>query len=231
MLKTIKLSIFFGLFLFTFVFTQGTFAQQVLPGNTSTNPNKNNVKQANPVAAENRSDKAVVAQNRAGTDAAMVKNNALTQARLKVCQTREARISNRFTNLKSLGAQVQQAYEGHIVRVDYYYNNNLVPQGYVLQNYNELKANIETNQAAVNTAMEKVRNTEQNFSCNSEDPKGVADAFRLNMSEVIAANKEYKLSVREFVAAVRDLAKEARTVTLNESPEVSPVATQGAVID
>lgn len=216
MLNTAKLLIFFGLFLFPLIFVQTTFAQQVLPGSTNRNE-----KAVNPVAAENKSDKTQIVQNKAGTAAAVIKNNALTQTRLKVCQTREARISNRFTNLKSLGAQVQQAYEGHIARVDYYYNNTLVPQGFVLQNYDELKADIETNQTAVNTAMEQVRNTGQDFSCNSEDPKGMADAFRLNMSEVIAANKEYKLSVRAFAVAVRDLAKESKDVTLNEESEVT----------
>jgi len=216
MLKTIKLSIFFGLFLFSLVFVQGVLAQEVLPGNTNRTE-----KAVNPVAAENKSDKAQIVQNKAGSAAAMVKNNALTQARLKVCQTREARISNRFTNLKSLGAQVQQAYEGHMARIDYYYNNTLVPQGFVLQNYEALKAEIAANQVEVNATMEQVRNAGQSFSCNSEDPKGEVDAFRLNMSTMIAANKEYKLSVRAFAVAVRDLAKESKDVTLNEESEVT----------
>ena len=224
MLKTAKLSIFFGLLLASLVFVQGTFAQAVLPGNTN-----RNVKEANPVAAENMSDKAMVAQNKTGTDAAMMRKNNLTEARLRICQSREERISNRFTNVLSLGARVQQNFEGFIARVDYFYVNTLSPQGYTLENYSELKADTATKQAAVNAALAEVRAGGQDFSCDSEDPKAQADTFRTNSQALITANKEYRTSVRTFVAAVRDLAKEMRTATLSVTPEVSPVATGGAV--
>jgi hypothetical protein len=225
MLRTIKLSIFFGL-LFSLVFVPGAYAQQVLPGNTGNNPNKT-VKEENPGAAANRSDKAQLVQNRAGTDAAaMIKNN-LSEARLRVCESRQERIANRFKNLQSLGAGAHQTFYGFVERVDYYYLNTLVPQGYALENYDLLKADIASNEEAVKASLEAVRAVGQDFNCMSEDPKGQADAFRVNMQEVISANREYKASVRAFVAAVRDLAIESRTATLDTDSVESATGAAG----
>ena len=215
MLKTIKLSIFFGLAFVTLTSTTGVFAQ----GNSTANSNRNNVKEVNPVAAANRSDKSVAAaQNRSGTGAAMMIKNNLSAARLKTCEARQERISNRFTNLLTLGTRASQNFAGFVARVDYYYVNTLQAQGYSLDNYDELMADIETNEQAVTTALDAVRGVGQDFSCTSEDPKGQADAFRANMQQVIAANKEYKNSVRAYVAAVRDLAIQVRTAKLSTTP-------------
>lgn len=225
MLKTAKLSIILSLFISIVFFAQVASAQQVLPGNTNVNEESVKAKMD-----EAKTNKVQVAQYKTGTGAAMMAKNKLNESRLKICQSREERISNRFMNLKSLGAQMVQAHEGHVVKVDYFYNNTLVPQGFVLENYEVLKADMATKKTAVNTAMEQVRASGQDFSCSSEDPKAQADTFRINMSKLITANKEYKASVRAFVVAIRELAKESKDATLKVSPAVSPVVTPETVV-
>ncbi len=71
--------------------------------------------------------------------------------------------------------------------------------------------------------MAKAQADGANFSCDSDDPKGSADTFRQDMQALMLANKAYKISVRTFVVAVRDLAVKAKTAKLSPSPIVSPV--------
>jgi hypothetical protein len=106
----------------------------------------------------------------------------------------------------------------------------LVAKGYTLENYDALKTDIATKQSAVKTALEQVRASGKDFSCDSEDPKAQTDTVRQNMQALINANKAYKASVKTFVAAVRDLAKEAKSATLSPSPEVSPEAELSPVV-
>jgi len=215
MLKTLKLSVFFGLLVLFFAFTKvNVLAIYDEAVNTTSSEEYKETKSVERMELKNKVNEKVE------TKAAM-KVEKLSEARLKICQSREERISNRFTNLLSLGAGSHQNFEGFVVRVDDFYQNTLVVQGYSLENYKVLKADIAKNQVAVKTALEQVRLSGRDFSCDSEDPKAQTDTFRQNMQVLINANKAYKTSVRTFVAAVRDLAKEAKSATLSPSPEVS----------
>lgn len=222
MLKTIKLSIFFGLFLLIFASANSTWAIE-----DSTTIDKSTIKNERAVEKINAAND--IKEKVEATTA--VKKANLSEARLRTCEAREQKIANRYKNLLTMGSRFHPYYDKIVARVDYFYTNNLVPNGLILENYDSLKADITSNKEAVSSALAQVQASGQEFSCDSDDPKGEADTFRTNMQALIASNKEYKTSVRAFVVAVRDLAKEAKAATLSITPEVSPVVTEGAVTE
>lgn len=136
-----------------------------------------------------------------------MKKVKLSQARLNICRNRSEKIGMRYKNMLGLGMKIDSDRQSIVTRVDTYYNSKLVSAGHTLSNYATLKADIATKQANVKIALDKAKASGVSFSCDSEDPRADADAFRANMQALIAANKEYKLAVRSFVVSVRDLSK------------------------
>ncbi len=152
------------------------------------------------------------------SERAQKKEERLSEARLKICEARSSVIKGR---LKSLNARAKIIHEGHekiYLRVDKFYNEKLVANGYKLSNYDTLKKNVEDNKAKVIALHSALKDTGEGFDCNSDDPKGEVDAFKEDMKELILANKAYKDSIHVFVKAVRDLAKTAKLEKISVTP-------------
>lgn len=158
------------------------------------------------------------------SDAAQKRAEKLSEARLKLCKTRANLIANRIRAMLNIGTNRHKRFENLIARVDEFYINKLVPNGYSIPNYNDLKAEIEANEANVKTLLDAAKESGQVFDCNSDDPKGQAQAFHDDVKALIEANQAYKESIKAFVTAVRDLAKTAKLDKI--SPSASPSATQ-----
>lgn len=152
------------------------------------------------------------------SERAQKKEERLSEARLKICEARSNVIKGR---LKSLNARAKIIHEGHekiFLRVDKFYNEKLVTNGYKLSNYDTLKKNVEDNKAKVIALHSALKDTGEGFDCNSDDPKREVDAFKEDMKELILANKAYKDSIHVFVKAVRDLAKTAKLDKISGTP-------------
>ncbi|MBI4097597.1 MAG: hypothetical protein HY426_01000 [Candidatus Levybacteria bacterium] len=158
-------------------------------------------------------------KNRA-SEAAQRRAEKLSEARLKVCHARALAIGNRLKAMHKRATVIHTGHEKIYAKVDEFYNNRLVPNGYSLSNYADLKAEIEANKTNVQTLLDAAKETGTDFDCSSEDPKGQLDAFHEDMKALIEANKTYKESIHAFVKAVRDLAKTAKPEKLSPSPEV-----------
>lgn len=163
-------------------------------------------------------------KNRA-SDAAAKRKEKLSEARLKVCKARAQAIGNRLKAMYKRATVIHKGHEKIYARVDKFYNEKLVPNGYTLSNYADLKAEIEANKANVQTLLEAAKKTSTDFDCSLEDPKGQLDAFHEDMKALIEANKTYKESIHTFVKAVRDLAKTAKLDKLSPGPSSSPAPT------
>lgn len=156
-------------------------------------------------------------KNRA-SEAAQKRKEKLSEARLKLCKARANAIGNRLKAMHQRATVIHKGHEKIYARVDEFYNNKLVPNGYVLSNYADLKAEIEANKTNVQTLLDAAKTSGTDFSCDSEDPKGQVDAFHEDMNALIEANKTYKESIHTFVKAVRDLAKTAKAEKVSPSP-------------
>lgn len=150
--------------------------------------------------------------------AAERRQEKLSQARLKVCEGRSRAIGNRLKSMHKRATLIHKGHEKTYAKVDEFYNKRLVPNGYTLSNYADLKAEIAANKANVQALLEAATKTGTDFDCSSEDPKGQVDAFKEDMKALIDANKTYKESIHAFVKAVRNLAKTAKLDKLSTTP-------------
>ena len=144
------------------------------------------------------------------SEAAERRAQKLSEARLRVCKGRSISLHNRVKNTINRGGKMHQRLESLVVAVDKFYTNRLVPQGLTLDNHDELLADIEAKEANVASLLDQAKATGEEFDCESDDPKGQLESFKGDMKAVIEAFKEYKLSVRTFVKAVKDLAAESK---------------------
>ena len=158
------------------------------------------------------------------SDAAQIRQEKLSAARLRICQARANNISKRVTFMLEHGVAVNRGHVKIEERVDEFYNNRLVANGYELDNYETLKEEIETTKANVLTLLNLAKESGADFDCESDDPKSQIDAFKEDIRELILANKAYKESVHNFVRAVLALAKEARA---DQAATISPEPTEG----
>lgn len=142
----------------------------------------------------------------------------LSKARLNVCEARAKAIGNRLKAMHKRATLIHKGHEKTYAKVDEFYNKRLVPNGYNLSNYEDLKAEIAANKANVQALLEAATKTGTDFDCSSEDPKGQVDEFREDMKALIEANKAYKESIHTFVKAVRDLAKSVKLEKLSVTP-------------
>lgn len=159
------------------------------------------------------------------SEAATKRKDKLSDIRLRLCEARQRGISQRVKFMLVRGKIIHTGHQKIYQRVDEFYNNKLVPKGYTLSNYADLKAEIEANKANVQTLLDAAKESGENFDCSSDDPKGQIDAFRADIKALIEANNAYKQSIHEFVKAVRDLAKTARLDKISPSPSITPEVT------
>lgn len=225
MLKTMKLAVFFGLFLFIFSLVGNVYAQ-------NSNANQNAVDRANSRAVGNtNSSNSLNATDKASKAATRVQK--LSENRLRICEARQEKIQNRFTNLMNLGTSSNKAFEMIVLRVSNYYDNNLVSQDTNPEAISALLADIDLKKADVDSSLEALRGVGSTFSCESDDPKGQAESFRAGMNDLIDAKKAYRQSIRAYVVAVRDLAKEVRAAQeaeVSEPTEEESATTSAGVV-
>lgn len=159
----------------------------------------------------------LVAQNSQNTATSAGKKAHLDQVKLKICQKKQAGIQKRSQNLVRRGNLIFSRFDRIVERVKQYYNNRLVPKDLTIENYDLMLANIEANKTTVKEALSTAENAAKAFDCSSDDPKGQIHTFRVEMTNVIRALKEYKKSVIDFLVAVRTKGKNIKTPTATPS--------------
>ena len=129
---------------------------------------------------------------------AAIRKEKLAEAKQKVCETRKKIIVNRSNKIAERAQKQFEVFQNHAQRVDDYYNNKLLPKGIIVPNYEALKADIAAKKDAVQVAIEAAKAAAANFDC-----AGQLATFREDMREAIAALKEYRTSIRNFIVAIR----------------------------
>jgi hypothetical protein len=127
----------------------------------------------------------------------------LDGAKLKACQAREKGLERRSETLVKRVEKIAAKFDKIAGKVDTYYFETLVPAGKSVDNYANLKADIETQKVAAQTALASAKQNLASFSCEGADPKGTMAAFRTDIQAVNAALKEYRTAVKDLIVAVR----------------------------
>ncbi|MBI2032288.1 MAG: hypothetical protein HYT09_01440 [Candidatus Levybacteria bacterium] len=234
MRKSIKVFSFLIAIFIAFLFFAPAFAQE----NTGTTSSEDSVSSTNPRAQrtqnirereEARITKAAELKSAAVTKAAERKDarasraaerkEKLSEARIRVCKARAKNIQARIKSLHERAGLIHQRHEKILEMVDNFYNEKLVPESLVLPDYDVLKTDIEENTAEVAALLDQAKETGGEFDCESDDPKGQLDSFREDAKALHDAVVAYRKSVKAFIEAVRNLAKQAKSDAASESAE------------
>lgn len=132
-------------------------------------------------------------------------SQASSQGMLKACQARESAIKTRMTHLTQLATNMMNNFDKHASRVEKYYTTKVVLSGKTVSNYDSLVSDINTKKAAVSAALTKAQTDVQSFNCSTTNPKGVMIQFRQDMQAVKKALKDFRISIKNLIVAVRSV--------------------------
>jgi hypothetical protein len=129
----------------------------------------------------------------------------LTEAKLKICQNKEAAIQKRDSQLTKTAENMLTKFDSIASRVETYYTSKVVPSGKTVSNYDALAAEIATKKSAAQTALSKAGTDAQAFGCTSDDPKGQLTQFRTDMQTVKEDLKAYRSAIKNLIVAIRSV--------------------------
>lgn len=137
----------------------------------------------------------------------------LDEKRQKVCEKRSDKIIKRSNQLAQRAEKQLNKFTEIAGRVDNFYLNRLVPKGVTLANYDALKADIEARKQEVADTVASAKTAAASFDCSGEDPKGQLGSYRDEMKVAVAALKDFRISIKNFIVAVRTAAAKANSAT------------------
>ena len=130
-------------------------------------------------------------------------NQKQNSARLRICQTREGTIKQRFERITNISNVMIESFDFQAQKVQNYYSQNLVPKGKTVPNYGNLVTDIQTKKTAVQISLSKARAEAVSFSCTAGEPQKFIRDFRTYSQETNTAFKNYRTSVKNLIVAVR----------------------------
>jgi hypothetical protein len=139
--------------------------------------------------------------------------------RLESCKAREEAIKNRKKSLLRLATSALKRMDGWAEELKKFYNENMVPGGKTISNYNDLLTEIERTRAEAVTSLDKASKLADEFSCDGNNPKEVYKEFRLAMQETKIKLFEYRKAIKNLLVAIRKVAGEVAKPTPVASPE------------
>ena len=124
-------------------------------------------------------------------------NPGLTQARLKVCQNRQAAINNIMSRIDTRAQNQSTLFNDIAQKVEAFYTTS----GKTVSNYSTLVANISS--ASQKTASDlSVLSSNSTFSCTLSNPRGAIDSFRSYLKTEISDLQNLRLQVKDLIVAV-----------------------------
>lgn len=156
-------------------------------------------------AAANRSLAISTGQSDAATAALAKAAEKLTEAKLKVCQNKEAAIQRRDDQLTKMAENMLVKFDSIATRVETYYTDKAVPAGKTISNYDALVAEIAAKNSAVQVELDQATADAAAFDCASDDPKGQLTQFRTDMQAVKQALKDYRTAIKNLIVAIRSV--------------------------
>lgn len=137
----------------------------------------------------------------------------LTEAKLKICQNKEAAIQKRNDQLTKTTENMLTKFDSIATRVETYYTGKAVASGKTISNYDALLAEITAKRSAVQTDLDKATADALAFNCTSDSPKGQLTQFRTDMQGVKQGLKEYRTSIKNLIVAIRSVTGTAESTS------------------
>lgn len=139
----------------------------------------------------------------------------LSDAKLKVCQNREEKITNIMARISDRGQKQIDLFTKIAERTQTFYTE----KGKTLANYDELVADVTTKKTAAQETVDELKATSADFDCSGDDPRGVATTFKESLKKEIEALKAYKTSVKNLIVGVKSVQSTTSSTENQETNE------------
>jgi hypothetical protein len=138
------------------------------------------------------------------------RQNRLAANKLRVCEQRKTRITNIMNRAVTRAERQLNLFSTIAERVKTFYTE----KGRVVANYAELVAAVDAAKAKAEADIAALKDLEP-FACDSDDPKGQAEAFKLALTTVRKDLKDYRTAVKNLIVGV----KSANSAATGDSEE------------
>jgi hypothetical protein len=126
----------------------------------------------------------------------------LSDARKKICENRQTRITAIMTKAATNGQRLLSVFDKALTRVqDFYTKNNLS-----VANYDALVATANSKKQAAQAAIDTVK-AGITLDCSGENPVGKVNVFVGKVKAMHQALKDYRSSIRDIIKAVKPVAE------------------------
>lgn len=131
--------------------------------------------------------------------------NGSESGRMHACQDRENSVKTRMSHLTQLAKMMQEKFDQHVMRVENYYTNKVLPSGKTVANYDSLVLDIQTKKALVQAALTTAQTETNQFDCSQVNPKSQVTQFKQDMQIVKKALKNYRTSIKNLIVAIHSV--------------------------
>jgi hypothetical protein len=128
------------------------------------------------------------------------KQHRLEQNKLRVCELRKTKISAIMTRSITRAEKQLALFTTISERVKTFY----AEKGHTLSNYNDLVAAVDAAKTKAQADLDTLKNTTP-FDCNSEDPKGQVEEFKLGIKTINQDLKDYRTAVKNLIVGVKSV--------------------------
>ncbi len=132
------------------------------------------------------------------------KQHRLEANKLRVCQLHKVKIAAIINRSITRAERQLELFTKIADRVKAFY----VKKGYNVANYNDLVATADAAKAKAQADLDTLNNLDD-FDCNSDDPKGQAEAFKTALKTVNQDLKDYRTAVKNLIVAVKSANSQA----------------------
>lgn len=123
----------------------------------------------------------------------------LSEAKLKVCNSRKANIDRKVARISERVAKQLATFDSISERAQKFY----VTKGNTLKSYDALVADVAAKKAAATAAVDALNAQKTAFTCESTEPKAAVTTYKANLTSTIAVLKEYRASIKDLIVGIK----------------------------
>lgn len=138
--------------------------------------------------------------------APLKKATSASELKQAACEVHVKVINLRQNNIVSHTQKIQDRLGKLVVAVEKFYSEKVISQGKSVVNYDALVADTVAKNTALTTALDKIKTDTATLTCEKDQAKTQFTTFKTDMLVLNKAIKDYRLSVLQFMQAVKKAA-------------------------
>ncbi len=154
-----------------------------------------------PLVASAHAENASEAMHMSEDEHAATGHGKLAENKLRICKQRQKNITAIMKRRAEHGARQLEVFNKIAERTKAFY----VEKGKTLATYDTLVSDVNAKKAAAEASLVKLKDASTSFTCDGDNPKGVADSFKAALESKNQTFKEYKTAVKNLIVGVKSV--------------------------